>query len=45
MLVSLLLLLHLAPVHPSVVYPGAPGKGKLPPEQVVSGLLKEGMAR
>ena len=33
MLVSLLLL-RLAPVHPSMVYPGAPGKGKLPPEQV-----------
>ena len=45
MLVSLLLLLPLAPVHPSMVYPGAPRKGKLPPEQVVSSLLKEGMAR
>ena len=44
-LVSLLLLLCLAPVHPSMVYPRTPGKGKLSPEQVTSSLLKEGVAR
>jgi hypothetical protein len=42
MLVSLLLLLHLAPVHPSVVYPGAPGKGNPQVLSLVKCIYSEG---